>query len=176
MFMLSAPETAMTCDVVRDLGYLTLGTRLKRLGESLQGQTQALLADAGIELPASHFPSLAALDRLGPLSVGELVEALGVSQPGVTRMIGNLEGEGLVRARPDETDKRVRKIELTREGRQLIARAKRLVWPNLEAAVADACAGMKLLAELGKLEDALAAATLSTRSQTLTKEVRRARA
>ena len=56
----------MTEDVVKELGYLTLGTRLKRLGERLQSQTQVLLEAAGTDVPASHFPILAALDRLGP--------------------------------------------------------------------------------------------------------------
>jgi len=31
-------------DVVKELGFLALGTRFKRIGESLQAQSQALLA------------------------------------------------------------------------------------------------------------------------------------
>ena len=62
----------MVEDVVRELGHLSLGTRLKRIGETLQAQTQAVLAAHGFEQPAAYFPLLAALDRLGPLSVGEL--------------------------------------------------------------------------------------------------------
>ena len=44
----------MITDIVRELGHLTLGTRLKRLGERLQAQTEVLLAQAGIGMPASH--------------------------------------------------------------------------------------------------------------------------
>src|SRR5438270_2127552 len=119
----------MTEDVVKELGYLTLGTRLKRLGERLQAQTQVLLQDAGVELPASHFPILAALERLGALSVGELTEAVGVSQPGVTRLLDKLEGEGLVRSTQLAGDRRVRTIAVTKSGRQLISRSKRTAWP-----------------------------------------------
>ena len=64
-------------DVVKELGYLSLGTRLKRLGETLQAQSQAVLAAHGFEQPAAYFPLLAALHRLGPLSVGELSQAVG---------------------------------------------------------------------------------------------------
>jgi hypothetical protein len=53
-------------DVVKALGYLSLGTRLKRIGETLQAQTQAVLAAHGFEQPAAHFPLLATLDRLVP--------------------------------------------------------------------------------------------------------------
>lgn len=159
----------MVEDVVKELGYLALGTRLKRLGERLQAQTQVVLELEGVELPASHFPVLAALDRLGPMNVGELTEAVGVSQPGVTRLLDKLVAEGLVSSAQLAGDRRVRAIALTKSGRQLIARSKRTAWPIIEAAVADACAGpaQPLLAALAALEAALAAVPLGSRAERL---------
>jgi DNA-binding MarR family transcriptional regulator len=159
----------MVQDVVKELGYLTLGTRLKRLGERLQAQTQVLLESADVDLPASHFPILAALDRLGAMNVGELTEAVGMSQPGVTRLLDKLEAEGLVRSTQLADDRRVRTIALTKSGRQLILLSQRTTWPVIEAAVADACAGraQPLLAALAALEEALAAAPLSIRAERL---------
>jgi DNA-binding MarR family transcriptional regulator len=156
-------------DVVKSLGYLMLGTRLKRLGERLQGQTQVLLEHAGVDLPASHFPVLAALGRLGAMSVGELTEAVGISQPGVTRMLDKLEADGLVRSSQSTDDRRVRTVALSKSGRRLISRSKRTAWPMIEAAVADACAGpvQPLLAVLAALEQALATAPLSIRTERL---------
>ena len=156
-------------DVVKELGYLTLGTRLKRLGERLQAQTQLVLEHADVAIPASHFPLLAALGRLGAMNVGELTEALGMSQPGVTRLLDKLEVEGLVRSTQLADDRRVRTIALTKSGRQLISRSQRTVWPMIEAAVADACAGpaRPLLAALAALEEALAAVPLSSRAERL---------
>lgn len=155
----------MVTDIVRELGHLTLGTRLKRLGERLQAQTQVLLAEADIGLPASHCPLLAALDRLGPLSVGELAQAMGISQPGISRMLEGLQADGLVASRRPAGDRRMRAIELTKAGRELIARSKRLAWPRVESAVAQACAGASgpLLEQLSALEEALAAAPLHVR-------------
>jgi DNA-binding MarR family transcriptional regulator len=159
-------------DVVKELGYLALGTRLKRLGERLQTQTQVLLEYANVELPPGHFPVLAALGRLGAMNVGELTEALGVSQPGVTRLLDRLEAEGLVQSTQSAGDRRVRTIALTKSGRQLISRAKRTAWPMIEAAVADACAGrvQPILAILTALEEALAAAPLRIRAERLRSE------
>ena len=158
----------MTLDIVRELGHLTLGTRLKRLGERLQAQTQVLLAEAGIGLPASHCPLLAALDRLGPLNVGDLAQAVGISQPGISRMLETLQADGLVASRRPAGDRRLRAVELTKAGRELIARSKRLAWPRVELAVADACAGMgasgSLLEQLSALEEALADAPLHLRA------------
>jgi DNA-binding MarR family transcriptional regulator len=162
-------EPELIEDVVRALGYLTLGSRLKRIGERLQTQAQMMLDEADMNLSAAHFPVLAALERLGPLSVGELAQAVGVSQPGVTRMLNRLATAGLVKAKQLAGDRRLRSIMLTRSGRQLVARAKQMLWPRIEAAVADACAGVSgpLLAQLAAVEAALAAIPLHMRAARL---------
>lgn len=155
----------MVEDVVRELGHLSLGTRLKRIGETLQAQTQVVLATHGFEQPAAWFPLLAALDRLGPLSVGELSQAVGVSQPVVTRSLRGLEDEGLVASEASEQDRRVRRVALSGKGRGLVERSQREAWPAIEAAVAETCAGLEgdLLRQLAMLEDALVATPLPQR-------------
>jgi DNA-binding MarR family transcriptional regulator len=155
----------MVEDVVKELGHLSLGTRLKRIGETLQAQTQAVLMAHGFEQPAAWFPLLAALDRLGPLSVGELSQAVGVSQPVVTRSLKGLEDEGLVSSEASEADRRVRRIGLSRKGQALVEGSQGAAWPAIEAAVAQACAGLEgdLLAQLAALEDALVEAPLLQR-------------
>lgn len=156
-------------DVVKALGYLSLGTRLKRIGETLQAQTQEVLAAYGFEQPAAHFPLLATLDRLGPLSVGELSQAVGVSQPVVTRSLRGLEEDGLVQSETGAEDRRVRRVGLSRKGHRLVQRAQGEAWPAIEAAVAQACANLQgdLLAQLAALEVALAERTLRLRTQEL---------
>jgi DNA-binding MarR family transcriptional regulator len=140
-------------DIVASLGHLTLGSRLKRLGERLQGETTRFIQAQGIDLPSSWFPLLAALDR-GEATVGELAEALGVSQPGVTRSVANLAGIGLVQVATGDADRRRRTVRLTGEGAALVGRARRELWPRIDAAVAEACAGLEgsLLEQVGVLE------------------------
>jgi len=155
----------MVEDVVKELGHLSLGTRLKRIGEALQAQTQEVLAARGFTQPAAWFPLLAALDRLGALSVGELSQAVGVSQPVITRSLRGLEDEGLVESETAEEDRRVRRIALSRKGRGLVQRSKAQAWPAIEAAVAQACEGLSgdLLAQLAALEAELDARPLMKR-------------
>jgi DNA-binding MarR family transcriptional regulator len=155
-------------DVVKELGFLALGTRFRRIGESLQSQAQALLASNGIDMPAAHFPLLAALDRLGPLGVSELSQAVGVSQPVVSRSLLGLESNGLVESIPVVADRRVRRIRLSRKGRELVRHAKGAVWPVIEAAVAQACKPLKgsLLDQLSALEAALEQTPLLQRAAT----------
>lgn len=157
----------MVEDVVKEMGYLTLGSRLRRIGELLQAQTQAVLAEYGFQQPAAWFPLLAALDRLGTLSVGDLSQAVGVSQPVVTRSLSGLEDDGLVQSEASDEDRRVRRVALSRKGRSLVQRARREAWMVIESAVAQTCAGVKgdLLSQLASLEHALAERSLLQRAQ-----------
>jgi DNA-binding MarR family transcriptional regulator len=150
-------------DVVKELGFLT---RFKRIGEALQAQTQALLTQHGIDMPAAHFPLLAALDWHGALGVGELSQAVGVSQPVVTRSLKGLEDSGLVQSEAVEGDRRVRRVALSSQGQALVQRAQRDVWPVLEASVAQVCASLEgpLLDQLEALEAGLARTSLLQRS------------
>jgi len=155
-------------DIVRELGLLTLGTRMKRLGERLQSGTQAVMADAGISIPAGQFPLLAALDRLGPLAVGDLADALGVTQPGTTRNVAQLVALDLIEVLPAPDDQRRRMVSLSAKGRRLVETGKRDVWPRVEAAVAELCAGLDgpLLDQLTAVEERLAERPLERRAGT----------
>ncbi len=157
----------MVEDVVRALGYLCLGTRLKRIGERLQSDTQRILLEFDSTVGVSQYPFLAALDRLGPLTIGELAEAVGISQPGVTRGLSPLLALGLVRAEQPDSDQRRRVVHLTDCGRDLVAAAKREAWPRIERAVAELCAALDgpLLTQLAAIEDGLAEAPLDRRTR-----------
>jgi DNA-binding MarR family transcriptional regulator len=156
----------MVEDVVRALGFLCLGSRFKRLGERLQADTQRLLVTLDGEVQVGQYPLLAAIDRLGPLTIGEIAEAIGISQPGATRSLAQLNELGLITSRPAPDDQRVRVVSLTPKGQALIDRAKRDAWPRVEAAVADLCAPLAgpLLSQLAALEDGLQREPLRSRA------------
>ncbi len=155
----------MTEDVVRALGFLMLGTRFKRIAERLQADATRIAAAHGVTLHSSQYPFLGALDRAGPLTIGELAEAVGITQPGATRTVGQLVKLGMVKARPGRDDQRQRIVSLTAKGRQQVAFGKREVWPKVEAAVADLCGGLSgpLLDQLAAIEDGLTERPLDQR-------------
>jgi DNA-binding MarR family transcriptional regulator len=63
-------------------------------------------------------------------------------------------------------DQRRRIVSLSREGKRLVATAKRDVWPRINAAVTDLCGDLDgpLLDQLAAIEDGLAAAPLNRRA------------
>ncbi|TCL74715.1 MarR family transcriptional regulator [Rhizobium sp. BK251] len=161
----------MVEDVVRTLGFLCLGSRFRRIGERLQADTQQIIAELGVSIQPAQYPFLAALDRAGPLTIGELAQAVGITQPGATRTVAQLLELGFIDMQPSAEDQRRRLVSLTTQGQELVDFSKRAVWPHISAAVADLCGDLDgpLLEQLATMEERLAEAPLVRRSG-LTKE------
>jgi DNA-binding MarR family transcriptional regulator len=159
-------EHSMVEDIVRTSGLLTLGSRMRRIGERLQADTQQFIDEAGLGIQAGQYPFLAAIDGAGPLTIGELAQSVGITQPGATRTVGQLLDLGLVDMQPAPDDQRRRLVSLTEKGKQLVDVSRAEVWPRIAAAVADLCGGLDgpLLDQLATIEDGLAAASLMRRA------------
>lgn len=154
-------------DIVRDMGPVLLGSRLKRLAERMQAEAAVAIMEAGLPCQPGHMALLAALAD-GAKSISQLVAAVGTSQPGVTRAIGQLVRLDLVSA-VQGTDQRQRLVSLTPAGEQAYARARAVVWPRMATAVKSLLAGIPgdFLAQVGAVEDALAHRPLLARAQAL---------
>lgn len=72
--------------------------------------------DAGNDAPAAQWRVLSLLELAGPQRVGELATAARTTQPGMTRLIGTLEREGLVRRSPVPEDSRAIAVHITAAG------------------------------------------------------------
>lgn len=152
-------------DLITALGYLCLGSRLKRLGERLQGGVAAHLAAQGHAVQPAQLPLLMALHLDGPMTIGALGERVGISQPGVSRAIAALERIGMVELVAGSRDKRQRRIALTAAAEAQMRDFEQRFFPAVDRAVADLCgeAGTDLLGEIGRIEAGLAQAPLEAR-------------
>lgn len=155
----------LTEDIIRAYGYLCLGSRFRRIGERLQADTQQIIEQFGVNIPAGQYPFLAALGRSEPMTIGELAEAVGITQPGATRILSQLAELGLVETRASDEDQRRKFVSLTSEGRALVERSRQEIWPKIEAAVRDLCGDLSgpLLQQLDGIEDGLTATALQRR-------------
>ena len=152
-------------DILRDMGPLFLGSRLKRLGERMQADVLRVVQKTGLTIQPSQYPVLAALDRQGPMTVGDMVGVTGLSQPAVTRCLSLLVDQGLVETSRVHRDQRHKTVALTEAGRQAMQRSKTEIWPQVEAAAIALCENLSgpLLEQIGAIEDALAKNSLFTR-------------
>jgi MarR family 2-MHQ and catechol resistance regulon transcriptional repressor len=93
--------------------------KLMRAAESVTARIHKHLSSIGLTL--SQFAVLEALYHLGPLSQGEIGRKILRSSGNMTMVIDNLEKNGLVRRKRDETDRRFFIVHLTDRGFKLIS-------------------------------------------------------
>jgi MarR family 2-MHQ and catechol resistance regulon transcriptional repressor len=103
----------------REQAALDTYIKLTRASESVNHRINSRLHE--YNLTASQFGVLEALYHLGPLPVGQAAEKILRSSANLTLVIDNLVKRGLVTRQRSERDRRSVAIDLTEEGRSLIA-------------------------------------------------------
>lgn len=83
------------------------------------------VADAETGLSAPKLSALSVLTFGGPMSLSALARAEQVTAPTMSKLVADLEAEGLVAKRADRADKRGVRIEVTRKGRALMEEGRR---------------------------------------------------
>jgi MarR family transcriptional regulator, 2-MHQ and catechol-resistance regulon repressor len=93
--------------------------KLMRASESVAARVHRSLAETGLTM--SQFGVMEALYHLGPLSQAEIAKKILKSSGNITMVIGNLEKRALVKRERDTEDRRYYAIQLTPEGRSMMA-------------------------------------------------------
>ncbi len=157
----------MAEDILKLRGALFLGSRLKRLAERMQGDVIHVAEGAGLAIQPSQYPLLATLDREGPQTIGELVRAMELSQPAVTRAAAKLAEMGLVAIDRRHRDQRHKTVSLTEAGIAALDRSKLYVWPQVEAAVESMLATLSgpFLDQVAAIERMLSEQSLDQRAR-----------
>lgn len=143
-------------DMMSELGALALGSRLKRLSDSLVQDVSRMYesVDAGFE--PRWFPVFVYLYRQGPTSITELAKGLGVSHPGINKTANELIEAKLAAPYRDRSDKRKRVLALTSLGREKYQKMEP-VWRAVRQAMQSAVdeGGGEFLQHLAGLETRL---------------------
>ncbi len=81
--------------------------------------------DAESGLTAPRLSALSVIVFGGPLTLGDLAAAEQVRPPTITRLVRDLEADGLARVLLDPADGRVRRVEATEDGRRVLLEGRR---------------------------------------------------
>lgn len=81
-------------------------------------------------LTPTQLSALAAVERHGPLTLGDLAQHERVAPPTITKVVAKLEGDGLLTRQSDPEDRRATLVAATRAGRRLIeaTRTRKDAW------------------------------------------------
>ncbi len=97
---------------------------VSRLARRLRAERLAKGLEPG--LSDTQLAALAALERHGDMTPGELAEHEKVQPPSMTRVISALEERGLVMRGPHATDRRQVVLTVTQAGRAVVQQSRRL--------------------------------------------------
>src|ERR1700679_668095 len=109
-------------NLYQNLGYLVLGSRLRRLSEAFLSEINRAYQNEGIDFDASWFPVFYLLSKNGSLSIKELSEQIEISHPAASQLITGLKNKNLVSANTCTDDGRRQLVTLTQSGKALLAR------------------------------------------------------
>jgi DNA-binding MarR family transcriptional regulator len=98
-----------------------LASQLRLAVARLNRRVRQQAAVAGEELTASTQAALATIERLGPITLGELAAVEQVQPPSMTRIVARLEEWGYASRVVDPSDRRVARAVITDSGRELLA-------------------------------------------------------
>jgi DNA-binding MarR family transcriptional regulator len=76
------------------------------------------------EVTPSQLSALSSVERLGPLTLGELAGVERVQPPSMTRIVAGLEEAGLVARTVDERDRRIARVQTTVAGQRFLERSR----------------------------------------------------
>jgi DNA-binding MarR family transcriptional regulator len=98
-------------------------TRLIRRGNQPRVH-ERLAARAGVSLDRAAYAALSRVHEAGPLRLSELATRMGVDVSTASRQLQQLERSGLVARVGDPADRRASLLELSAEGRRVLARMR----------------------------------------------------
>ncbi|TDI35754.1 MAG: MarR family transcriptional regulator [Acidobacteria bacterium] len=81
--------------------------------------------DSASGLSAPRLSALSVIIFGGPVTMGELAAAEQVRPPTISRLVKDLERQGLVSRKPDPGDERVQRVSATAKGKRLLNEGRR---------------------------------------------------
>ncbi len=129
---------------------------------SMEAYIESTVATQGIGL--SDFMILEALLHKGAMSMSQIGDKVLLANPSMTAAVDRLEKLGYVSRCSGAADKRVRTVDLTKDGRRVIQRIFAQHEQDLEVVMSDVCPGMR-----EPVRNALKSIGLAAKAKTVTR-------
>ncbi|MBL6447946.1 winged helix DNA-binding protein [Fulvivirga sp. 29W222] len=124
-------------DIIEKLGFLSGGSRFRRIYEKLQISGDRIYKDSGLGFKSSWFPVYYVLSRTEePQTIMEITNQITFSHITVKNIVKELEKEGLVHVSANPEDKRSKLVSLTPKGLKLLDKLNP-VWEQISGALRE---------------------------------------
>lgn len=141
-------------DFIKELGYLAVASRMKRLTDRFMRGGSGVYKSLDIDFEPRWFTVYYLIyTQDSPLSISEISGALKISHPAVIQTTQMLIKKGLIRSFQDSQDRRIRRLAITKKGKELV-HFLIPIWNDFETATSELFekAGVDMLDIISKLE------------------------
>ncbi|MGF7230938.1 MarR family winged helix-turn-helix transcriptional regulator [Arachidicoccus sp.] len=108
----------------QDIGFLILGSRLRRMSEYYLSEVNKVYQQQNIAFDASWFPVFYILSKKNAVSLTDIASELMVSHSAISQLVKNLKQKKLIETTASKEDKRHQIVKLSENGRELLKQLK----------------------------------------------------
>lgn len=145
----------MNKDFLKELEYLGITARLKRMSDSISYSIKELYKHENIDIEPSWHLVLLILKKHKTRTMTEISEDFNISQPAMVRMIEKIARKGYIDIIENKTDKRKKQLQLSKKALKELPKFER-VWDAGQKSIRDMLKGNKVFfSSLEKFEQQL---------------------
>ena len=143
-------------DIITELGALALGSRLKRLSDSIMKEGLEIYNNSGIDFQPKWFPLYYLLSQTQSKGIMEIAEKLNITHPAVIQIAKEMEKKGWIESEKSENDARKRILKLSQKGLEQLPILQDL-WQSLQTSIEEILQNSqnKLLPAIEEFEKAI---------------------
>lgn len=139
-------------DFVRELGYLGLTMRLKRISDAMMHEGRRLYNGLDIDIEPNWYIIFKLLKSRGPMSVTNIADSILMAHPSVITIINKMMDSGYLISEKDEKDSRKRVLDLSDRAIKMLPEYEK-IWEAGENGIKEAMEEHNALDFISVLED-----------------------
>jgi len=144
----------MQDDFLKELGYLALATRFKRISDKMIHSGREMYKQLGLDIEPNWYLVFKMLKEKEELSVTQISAGLHMSHPSVISIINKMLKEGYLHSRKCSDDGRKQLLSLTEKSRKTLPQLEE-IWKAGTIGVAEMVGDHDLLGILDHIEEQL---------------------
>ena len=155
----------MKNDFLKDLEYLGVTARIKRLSDSLTANIKELYKDNHVTIEPSWHLIFLILKETDGCSMVEIAEALRLSQPALTKMVNRMKNKGYLKVVKSSIDKRKKILQLTPKAIEQLPLFEKIWSAGINSVKEILADNQKFFSTLEKFEDKVREKSFSERAK-----------
>jgi len=124
----------MNTDLIRDLGYKALDSRLKRISDRMSHDVRKFYKEFNIDIEPNWYLIFMLLQKEEEIPIIAIAESLGYTHPSVVIIVKKMAEKGYLHIKKDSADKRKQMVSLSEKAIEMLPQLAQ-IWHSCETAI-----------------------------------------